>query len=304
MRSGWKLLLRGTRMNDITAILRERNVPYIEGGSHHHVRHGWIGLNCPQCSPNSRSWRLGFNLSRSFLYCWMCGHLPLIQTFAHILNETYSRTKELLRDLPTYHHKKIKFQGKLVLPMGLEPLTEAHKRYLQNRCFNLEYLSAVWGVTQGIAFAPKLSWRVFIPLFWRGKVVSWTTRSISPDASLRYVNAKPEQEAVSMKTLLYGEEHCNNSVIVHEGPTDAWRTGCGAVATMGATYTKAQILRLSKYPKRIICFDSESDAQKRAIALCDTLKVFSGTTLRVVLDAKDAGSATDKEIRLLRKMLR
>jgi DNA primase len=145
---------------------------------------------------------------------------------------------------------------------------------------------------------------VFIPLFWRGKVVSWTTRSISPDASLRYVNAKPEQEAVSMKTLLYGEEHCNNAVIVHEGPTDAWRTGCGAVATMGATYTKAQILRLSKYPKRIICFDSESDAQKRALALCDTLKVFSGTTLRVVLDAKDAGSATDKEIRLLRKMLR
>jgi hypothetical protein len=53
-----------------------------------------------------------------------------------------------------------------------------------------------------------------------------------------------------------------------------------------------------------VCFDNQAVAQRKARALCDELSAFGGETLNVILDAKDAGSATDKEIRKLRRLLK
>ena len=106
------------------------------------------------------------------------------------------------------------------------------------------------------------------------------------------------------KELLYGEDYCRGSVIIHEGPTDVWRTGPGAVALLGTGFTDAQVLRLSHYGLRIVCFDSEPAAQRRANKLCSLLDGFPGETINVVLDSKDPGSATPKEIAKLRKLLK
>ena len=133
---------------------------------------------------------------------------------------------------------------------------------------------------------------------------SWTTRAVSDDVKLRYVNARPEEELRPIKSLLYGQHHLRHAVVICEGPTDAWKIGPGAVATFGVNYTKAQLLRMSKYPVRFVCFDSEPIAQQRAQALCEALIPFPGTTKNITLDAMDPGSASEKELRQLRRLLR
>jgi hypothetical protein len=108
---------------------------------------------------------------------------------------------------------------------------------------------------------------------------------------------------MSRKDLLYGEDYCRDAIVVTEGPTDAWRIGPGAVATFGLAYSRAQVLRISRYPLRVICFDSEPEAQRQARRMRDELTAFPGETVIVRLDSKDAASAKPKEVRQLREFL-
>jgi hypothetical protein len=71
---------------------------------------------------------------------------------------------------------------------------------------------------------------------------------------------------------------------------------------MGTSWNVAQLALIRRYPRRVICFDSEPDAQKRAVVLCRELGPFPGTTENVTLDAKDAADAPQHEIDLLRKL--
>jgi hypothetical protein len=193
-------------------------------------------------------------------------------------------------------------RGTLVLPKGIGDFQPAHKRYLQNRGICFESLARLWGV-RGIGIHATLPWRLFIPIQFQGRVVSWTTRSISDKGVVRYMSAPADHEAVNHKRILYGEDFCRHAIIVHEGPTDAWRTGPGAVATCGTGFSRSQVLRISKYPIRVICFDNETEAQKRSSHLCDLIESFPGETYNVTLSAKDAAEATEMEIKELRRFL-
>jgi hypothetical protein len=190
--------------------------------------------------------------------------------------------------------------GKLQLPRGLVDLMPQHIKYLEGRGFNVNKLKKLWDV-QAIGMCGELRWRVFIPIKYQGKTVSWTTRSIRADATLRYWSASSDQESVPHKSLLYGEDYCRHSVIVHEGAIDAWSVGPGATATCGIGYSQAQLIKIAKYPRRTICFDNEPAAQKRARELCNILEALPGQTNNVQLDAKDANTASRRELRLLRK---
>lgn len=152
--------------------------------------------------------------------------------------------------------------------------------------------------------AGRLSWRLFIPITYNGDEVSWTTRSIAQDVRQRYISASAKQEAVNHKTLVYGQDHCFHSVVIVEGPLDAWKVGPGAGALFGTAYTPAQVKRLVRHPNRYVCFDSSPDAQAQAERLVDELSCFEGVTENIVLDAEDPGSAPERELRLLRKHTR
>lgn len=80
---------------------------------------------------------------------------------------------------------------------------------------------------------------------------------------------------------------------------DAVAIGPNAVATLGKSLTRDQIVKISKYPRRIICFDSEDEAQEQAKELAGYLSLYSGVTDTVCLDAPDPATAPRKEINSL-----
>jgi hypothetical protein len=281
-------------------VLSELGVPFMPAG-HHHIRPGWTGVDCPRCSPRSSRWRLGISDSGRGAHCWQCGRLNAFDVLCELSNAPRKRVSELLRSLsgniPTAEPEARR--GRLVLPAA-GPLLKPHRDYLSTRGFDPDEIGEKYGV-RGIGMASKLGWRLLLPVTLRGEVVSWTTRSLRKDG-LRYISASPEQESVPLKSLLYGEDHVGHAVIVVEGPIDVWAIGDGAVCTFGTAYTPEQAARISKYARRVVCFDGEPAAQRQARRLCRELRCFPGETVNVTLSGKDAAESSRKEIQELRRM--
>lgn len=293
---------------NLESLLQDYNIPYIIGGSHRHVRHGWLGIDCYQCSPNTQKYKLGINLYNLAISCWTCGTFKLRNVLKNVLDIPHHQANQLANKLyqnryqtPYPETPLIIRPENVIIPRNVKDLQEAHINYLLNRGYDPEELTRLWGV-KGIGIDSKLSWRIFIPITYRGETVSWTTRSLSDNVSLRYITAKPNEEKISAKQLLFGEDYCRHSVICCEGPFDAMKIGPGAVATFGVSYTIHQLKKLAKYPIRVIAFDSEPDAQRRARELMQAISIYKGETYNIQIpDAKDPSSATEDIITEIRE---
>jgi DNA primase len=180
-------------------------------------------------------------------------------------------------------------------------LTRPHRRYLRERGFDPNEVVRLWGV-RGICMAARCGWSLWIPVHLRGEVVSWTTRSVSHQVVTRYVSAREDEEAVALKHCLYGLDYVRHSTVVVEGPTDAWRVGPGATATMGTAFTREQVALLAEIPRRAICFDRGRAAQGRAARLYEVLEGCPGETRMAELETgDDAASADAGEVAELRE---
>jgi hypothetical protein len=230
--------------------------------------------------------------------------MPLAATLADAGNVTVGAAKKALSELEggVFIPKSDEPVGRLQIPKGVGELLPAHRKYLCSRGYDPDEIVRIWGV-QGIGMAMKLSWRLFIPITLEKRVVSWTTRAIRKDAEMRYISASLEEESVSHKTLLYGADKAKHAVCAVEGPMDVWKIGPGAVGLLGIGHKRSQVERLSRFLVRGVCFDNEPKAQERARKLVNDLSVFPGQTFNIVLDSKDPGEATDKELRQVRRAL-
>lgn len=291
---------------EIEEILDDLGVSYLREGNHH-CRPGWIQIDCPYCGTVEK-YHMGFNLSGRYFNCWKCGgHHPakVLRTLG-VAGE--KEAQDLLRsmdgaalDRPLKKRKGLK-EPKHRISLDSR-MAWAHRQYLRKRGFRPDEIQRIWQVG-AISLAAKLPWRLYIPIHQRGQRVSWTTRAIGEGVTQRYVSASAEEESVNHKEVVYGLDLCFHSVVVVEGPTDAWRIGPGAGALFGTAFSPAQVLQLSQVPHRIICFDSSDEAQERAQDLASQLSVFPGSTQNVILDAEDPGEADEKEVKLLREVAR
>ena len=163
-------------------------------------------------------------------------------------------------------------------------------------------IERVWGV-QGIGITARLRWRLFIPIQVRGVTVTWTTRAIG-ETGTRYMSARPDEEVTPIKSILYGVDLVpGDSVVVHEGPTDCWATGPGAVGVFGLNVSPTQVAEIGSYGRRTICFDDGKDAQKRAERLAERVSVLPGETNVIRLESgSDPAEADPEEIAELRKL--
>lgn len=286
----------------IQELFRDHGVEFASSGEHHHARSNWLAIRvCPFC--NSGNYHLGWNLRKGYFNCWSCrGHRTIVTLLKlgvpYVQAQAFSKDRELLPG-----EEKVA-RLKLVEPPYRGPLLKIHREYLLGRRFSPEELEKVWEIEGFGRYGGKrgLAWRIYIPINYKERRVSWTTRAVSDTVRERYISATAQEESINHKEILYGLDFVGHSVIAVEGPTDAWNIGPGAVGTFGLAYSPAQVLLLSRIPYRYICFDSTPAAQKRAEELATELAPFPGETHVVELDAEDPGSATKKEVRLLRKM--
>lgn len=292
-------------MPPFSELCEEQGIDFREGGTHPSVSVGWVGINCPFCVEED-DFHMGY---RNGFVCWKCGPHRSGSVLAAILRIPLPRAIALAETITPEDDELIdgtEAEGagrKLVVPPGVGPLLRMHAEYLRSRNLDPAEMVNTWelqGIGNGHGF---MSRRIWIPIQYRGKTVSWTSRAIDDDVERRYQAAGKNAERLSHKKLLFGEDQAGSGIIVHEGPFDVFAVGRGATATCGTGVSPSQLKRIAKHPLRVICFDSSPMAQERARALVDTLSIFPGRTLRVELDAKDAGEAVPRELRRLRRLI-
>ena len=293
-------------MTSLQDILIEHRIPFQVGGEHRNVRDGYVGVDCPFCGSGTGRNHLGINIDTLYATCWQCGRKDLGEVLGMLLDVPTPQAWGLLKDVPKrprIHSKGGLSKGVLSIPPRLQSLLQPHQGYLRGRGFDPVQLARLWDLS-ALGMAPRLAWRIFIPVHLDGEIVSWTTRSIGRGRSSKYVHADPSEEAWPIKSLLYGWDYVRHSAIVCEGPADVWRIGPGAVAIFGLNVTTAQLELLSNVPRRIVCLDNEERAQKTARKICEQLSCWPGETVNVCLNSSDPGCATEKEIEKLRRLLK
>jgi len=266
---------------NVETLLADLQIHYRTADSHRNVRSGWVGVDCPWCGRGSGKYHLGICLATGQTSCWQCGGHSLASILVELTGRPFRDVLPRLQNVRLKRQEAREHSGRYRVPNGVGELRSVHKRYLMARKVD-EATAALWGL-QGLGLAGNLSWRIFMPIRLRGEPLSWTTRSLG--SGMKYISARPEEETVPCKHLLYGEDLAGGSVVVVEGPFDAIRIGPGAVATLGVRTTSYQILRIARYADRSILFDNEPAAQRRAQQLADRLSIFPGRTRVVEIDA-------------------
>ena len=283
-----------------TDLLQQHRIPTAPHG-HHHARDGWVQICCPWCDHGSKKFHLGYNVAGQYLNCWKCGKKDLVHTIAVLTGLNFDEVKEVVKGIPREYVPATVHTGLLKFPSNtFDVIPNLHREYLVGRGFYPDNLVRMWNI-KFTTIHPTLPWRVVIPIYHCGELVSWTSRSVGDNPPRRYISADANEEAIPHKTILYGEDYCRHACVILEGPLDVWAVGPGAVATCGTSYTRQQLLAMSKYPVRAICFDSSTDAQERAGFLMRELSAFPGETLRIRLESgEDAADAHPDEIQALR----
>lgn len=291
---------------DIIRLYRDYGVDHKAEG-HKHTRPGWVNTECPFCTGNP-GMHLGWNLKEEYFFCWRCGWHAPIATLSELL-KLEPRTiipilKQYELNRTVYNQSKIE-KKTFKFPSSLSHLKTSHKKYLKGRGFDPDKLEVEW-MLQGTSPVSRLDnlsykFRILIPFYWNGEVVSFDSRDITENQKEKYLACPAYYETIGHKEILYGDQEQWDPQlgICVEGPTDVWRLGKMAFATSGIQYKREQIRIMSNTFKRIaVVYDDDPQAQVQAKKLVAELK-FRGVDAWNVPIKGDPGSMTDKQAKEL-----
>lgn len=282
------------------------------------VNKGWINANCPWCDVHIDSFNLGFNPKDDYCTCWKCGAHGLYEALGRLLNCSAREARSITRDyegrsaLADMLNNKTSRAVKLELPGG--DFTVGERKYLEKRGFNPDFLREKYGVCGG-GVAGEWKYRIIIPLVYKGRLVSWTARSILGREQIkalqipRYKNLSVEKSVIDPKHVLFNLDNCNgSSVILTEGAMDVMRGGDDVCCSFGTSVTETQIgILVERFRKVFILFDNEHEAQDKARKYGAKLSAL-GVDVEVV-DAfsdygrNDMGDCTEAEVLEIKKEL-
>lgn len=289
---------------DIRKFLSDYRIDSLEHGNKH-CAPGWIQIHCPLCK-GSKNWHMGINLENQYCNCWRCGGTSLQWVIKNLLNISFSRAGELIKQYAgksqiTQKKKTSAPPSSLSLPSECSDLKKQHREYLRNRKFDPKKLSSLWDL-KGTNHIGVYKHRIIAPIYHQKKLISFQGRDITGRSELKYKACPNRLEVIPHKESLYGEWLVEKTrVIVVEGIADAWRLGKGAVATFGIEFTNSQLLLLSKYKEIFILFDGEEQAQIQAKELAVKLTSLGRYVELLELDSGDPGEMDQREADYLMK---
>lgn len=261
-----------------------------------HQREGWVNVPCPYCQ--TTGYYMGFSEAYWNAVCWRCGKQnswDAIQKLQPAVTRSDLQKAYSGRRVPT---ALVRPAGTYTAPQST-PLRRSQWEYLQSRGYNPSALVKDWGVQgikKGTTWRNKpMRSRLFIPINYEGRAVSWTSRAVDNSDPQRWMSAARKEETICHKDIVYGWDAVRHTAVIVEGPTDAWAIGPGAVATCGLGYTTSQVLLLSFAMRRVVCFDKSITAQRRAKQLANELSTYPGETIIVEIETGDDPADANKD---------
>ena len=290
---------------DVLRFLTDKGVAYTEG------RRGWVALTCPCCDDHGEHGGFNTRPGKTHYYCWKCGWRPIPQVIKALLRLPdmkdawrvyfeYSGRTHQLEKIAKGEKRQVSYvqvPGGKLLPM--------HIKYLEGRGYDPARLIDKYGLT---AEGPvgDYKFRIIIPVYFRGEVISFVARDVTGEQKTRYKNCPIEESIINPKWVLYNLDNCSgDTVVVVEGIFDCWRMGDGYVASLGTSLTPPQIKLLADFKKVIFLFDNEPEAQKRAKQAAYLLGSMGVEVIVADTEmAKDPGDLSPKEAARVREWIK
>lgn len=307
---------------DLFTYLEQRGIEYTIGPSRN-VKRGFIGIQCPypSCGDSSNHCGIGPNLKHHCLRCGRSG--DMITLIRMIENCSFKRAKEVFNTIKGSTGAEIVSPPQSMrtrsgaaldsveFPKEMEKFGKEHKKYLLKRGFNAKYLIKEYllSSTDHLGWLGELDYRfrIIIPIWYKWRIVSFTSRDITGKSELRYFHCPVDKSIIAPKHCLYNIDSVKKgeAAIIVEGVTDVWRIGSGAVAIFGITMIDEQVEMLieKKLKKAYVLLDANALSEARKLqknlrAIIPYVKVIS-------LDIGDpASNLTRRNIKFLRDLLR
>lgn len=245
---------------DFRAFLENNGIEYIDHGPQ--VTRGNIGIQCPFCGDADPSYHMGINVTTNYWNCWRNsyhrGKSPA-RLVAKLLGCTVLRAKTIvseesttdvsafdemylrLNQPPKEKEKPPEPPTRLNFVNGMRKVSrrgygELFYKYIRDRGFTKSQTD--WVIKEHklkYSLTGTWRWRLIIPIYFNGKLVNWTGRSIRKDATVRYLSlstAPSEDSPSDMPQAVMSVKHClfnfdsiyrtgGRRLYVMEGPFDA-----------------------------------------------------------------------------------
>lgn len=269
----------------------------------------WIQTSCPWCGDSDL--KGGFSLSGTQAGCFKCGSHPVPETIQRMLMCSRQEAQEIINSYQgSYSYQNMLSDeqvaaSKVDLPGRLK-MRKVHKRYIESRGFDPAELTKEWGLRFTGPEDPEWRFRIIMPIFFKGKIVSFQGRDVTGNENvIRYKGAKIEESVLHYKKTLYGIEKCRGGVAaVVEGVFDMYNMGAGFVCVFGTSMTHAQIRLLAELDHVIFLFDPDDEnAWKKSKKYVLELRTLGVKAERVRYDGGDPGSLKLDDVNYIRKYI-
>jgi DNA-directed RNA polymerase subunit RPC12/RpoP len=174
---------------------------------------GWINVECPICHHSGkRGFKGGFNIHGEYYNCWSCGAHFIEDVIQSLLSVNYCESKIILEkysghtDIVRKLNRKVKNNIPIKLPVDY--VNERAKKYLKSRNYDPNFIIEKYKV-KGVALSGPWSFRIIIPIYYQGNIVSYQGRSLfnkdkcAELGILRYKNLSIEKSWIDPKHILY-----------------------------------------------------------------------------------------------------
>lgn len=294
---------------DIQSILDELQIPYTTRGKN--VSEGWIGTQCPFPGCDDRSNHCGLCLSSPVVSCFACGTTGNYLSFLAAHLKSWPKAIEIIQKFSPRELKKPFQKESSIRAIQVELPKEATKKptkyqkaYIKSRKFKLKEMEILYDFYYN---GPVGKWknRIIIPIYFRNRLVTFSSIDIADNSNLRYKHLAKEESIIHCKELLYGMDSIQNYdiVMVVEGFFDKARIGKNCVCTMGTLITPEQFKLLTKFKKVITVFDGDSAGYQNSRKIADDLSVFTDVERIYLPEGTDPDSLDKSDIKELQNMI-
>jgi DNA primase len=264
---------------------------------------GWVNIQCPFC--NDKSNHLGINLATGKAKCWKCSASEnIFNILMELLEINFHQAKKIAKKyeddlLPSIEKEVIEKPSSLILPKeASEILPSLHKEYLSDRGFDPIALQKKYKLLACDMFG-NYKFRLIIPIYFKYRLVNFAAMSVLPSA-VKIKNCPNEKALIQRDELVYNYDRIiNRQAIIVEGFADCWKMGDSCVATLGTSFSSAQVkLIATACDKAYILYDSpakDPQAPIQAEKLANQLSMLGCVAEVVYLDEGDPGDLSLKE---------
>ena len=193
-------------MFDAVQFCKDYDIPATTEGPN--TAAGWLQINCPFCGGGDmNNPHLGFNLAKDYCNCWKCEHHFLDETIMALIGCSKFEAQEIIN---TYeigvrvHLQKKEFvpAENVTLPPETIELNKQHIMYLRKRNFDYRRLEKIYRI-KGTSHLGEYKFRIIIPIYYEGELVSYQGRDVTGLSELRYKACPKALEKIEHKSTLY-----------------------------------------------------------------------------------------------------